>query len=658
MVHVWHRHGLATQAGSQASSPSGYSPAVLEKAYDFSASDHGTGTGKTIGIVDAYDDPTIASNLSTFSSEYGLPACTSTNGCFTKVNQSGGTSYPKETKGWDVEISLDVEWAHAIAPKADILLVEASSTSDTNLFTAVKYAAAHAQYVSMSWGGDEFSGETALDGDFTSNVSFFAAAGDSASEVIYPSSSPKVISVGGTSLTVQSTGTWKAESAWATGGGGCSKYENASSAQAAFPTYDQSGASCSGMRATPDVALDANPNTGVSIYDSIDTPDFGSGWEVVGGTSVATPIWAAHSAAAADRVDATFVYGSNIKFYDVTSGSNGHSCVAGYNLCDGLGSWNTSVGKVNGGSAGSLSFTTSAASLTAGSSVELSVHLSSSQTAAVPVTLTSSSTAGEFSASASSGFAKSLTVTVPAHSASVSVYYEDTTAGTPTLTASSAGWTSGARSVTVNAGKLAAITLSPATVSLGEGATQTFTATAADEYGNVVSADPTWTTTVSGAKVSPTAGASTTFTAGSTAGSGTVTATEGGVSAQASVTVTSTTTLDVAVTAGSTSRSGRSYRVPLTVTTTGTAGAAVKGADVTVAVYSGSCSGTLEGSASGTSSTTGKVSFTFTTSTTGTYCAKATATASGYSAGSGTATFNVSTSEGVATQEHRSAVKQ
>lgn len=652
MVQVWHPHGVTNGATPQASSPSGYSPATIEKAYDFAGSDAGTGTGKTIAIVDAYDDPTIAGNLSTFSTEYGLPACTTANGCFKKVNQTGGTTYPAETAGWDVEISLDVEWAHAIAPKAHVLLVEATSTSDANLFTAVKYAAAHAQYVSMSWGGSEFSGETTYDADFTSSASFFAAAGDTGSEVIYPSSSPRVISVGGTTLTVTSTGTWKAESAWKTGGGGCSKDETASAAQAAFPTYDQSGVPCSGKRATPDVALDANPSTGVSIYDSVATREFGSGWEVVGGTSVATPIWAAHSAAAGDHVTATFVYGSSLKFYDITSGSNGHTCVRGYNLCDGLGSWNTSVGTVNGATTGSLSFTASSVALEAGESTELTVNLSASQVADVPVTLSSTSTGGGFATSPTppSGFAKSLTLTVAPGSTSATVYYRDTVAGTPTLTASSSGWSSATKAVTVSASTLATITVSPSTVSLGESATQTFTATGADAYGNPVAVSaPAWSTTVPGATLSG-SGTSVTFTAGKTAGSGYVTASQEGVTGTASVTVTSTPTLGVAVAAGSASRSGRTYRVPLTVKTTGTSGA-VKGAKVTLDVYSGSCGGTPVTKASGTTGTAGTVGFTFSTASTGTYCAEASATATGYVAGSGSVAFSVTAAARGAVQE-------
>src|SRR5262249_41643825 len=139
--------------------------------------------------------------LAVFSSQYGLPACTTQNGCFTKVNQNGGTSYPRKDAGWALEISLDVQWAHAIAPGAKILLVEATTNSFANLLAAEDYAKAHAQYVSSSWGASEFSGENSYDSHFAlSGVSFFVSSGDNGTPAEYPSSSPNVISVGGTTL--------------------------------------------------------------------------------------------------------------------------------------------------------------------------------------------------------------------------------------------------------------------------------------------------------------------------------------------------------------------------------------------------------------------------------------------------------------------------
>ena len=315
--------------------PTGLSPATIESVYGFSTP-LTAGSGTTIAIVDAYDDPTAEQDLGVFSSQYGLPACTTANGCFTKVNQTGGTRYPRANSGWALEISLDVQWAHAIAPGAQILLVEASSNSFTNLMAAEDYAKKHAQYVSNSWGGSEFSGETSYDSHFVqSGVSFFVAAGDAGLPAEYPSSSPNVISVGGTTL-LFSGATFTGETGWSSGGGGCSAYETATSAQSSFSGYAQVG--CGGKRATPDVSLDADPASGVSVYDS--TKYSGrSGWFTVGGTSASTPMWAARSADAGAVVNAAYVYGSNITYRDITSGSNGAPCLVGFDLCTGRGSW-------------------------------------------------------------------------------------------------------------------------------------------------------------------------------------------------------------------------------------------------------------------------------------------------------------------------------
>src|SRR6266851_1688952 len=196
-----HAQLLPNRIGDLASTtPTGLSPAQIIGAYGFSALST-AGAGQTIGIVDAYDDPTAESDLGVFSSQYGLPVCTTANGCFSKVNQTGGTRYPRSNAGWALEISLDVQWAHAIAPGAKILLVEATSNSFANLLAAEDYAKANAQYVSNSWGASEFSGETAYDSHFVqTGVSFFVSSGDAGLPAEYPSSSPNVISVGGTTL--------------------------------------------------------------------------------------------------------------------------------------------------------------------------------------------------------------------------------------------------------------------------------------------------------------------------------------------------------------------------------------------------------------------------------------------------------------------------
>jgi subtilase family serine protease len=295
------------------------------------------GAGNTVAIVDAYDDPKIESDLAVFSSTFGLPACTTANGCFKKVNQTGGISYPKSNVGWSLEIALDVEWAHAIAPGAKILLVEATSNSFTNLLAAEDYAAGpgKATYVSNSWGGSEFSGETANDSHFShSGVSFFVSAGDAGLPAEYPSASRNVISVGGTTL--HFSGNTVTETGWSGGGGGCSLYETATAAQSGFSEYPH--VNCGGKRATPDLSLDADPASGASVYDTVRYQGQ-SGWFRVGGTSLSSPMAAAHAAVRGLLIDSAFVYGINGTYRDITSGNNGAACLTGYDLCSGRGAW-------------------------------------------------------------------------------------------------------------------------------------------------------------------------------------------------------------------------------------------------------------------------------------------------------------------------------
>ncbi|HEX4125286.1 MAG TPA: hypothetical protein VHY37_11210 [Tepidisphaeraceae bacterium] len=259
----------------------GYTPAEMKAAYGLTSS--GTGAGETIAIVDAYNDPNLASDLGTFDSAFGLPSAN-----LKVVSQSGGSSLPANNAGWDTEISLDVEWAHAIAPGANILLVEASSSSLTNLLDAVNYArdAAGVSVVSMSWGGSEFNGETSYDSDFTTpaghqGVTFVASAGDDPGTE-WPAVSPDVLSVGGTTLELSSTGAYESETPWSDGGGGYSPLEKE-------PSY-QDDAQTTGERSDPDVAWDANPNTGVAVYDSVSYEGY-VGWQEYGGTSVGAPSW-------------------------------------------------------------------------------------------------------------------------------------------------------------------------------------------------------------------------------------------------------------------------------------------------------------------------------------------------------------------------------
>ena len=344
-------HVLTPSVGPAATvtSPTGLSPSAIESVYGY-ASSSSAGAGQTIAIVDGYNDPNAASDLNKFSSQYGLPSeCTggaTPPSCFvfSQVNQTGGSSLPATNASWDLEISLDIEWAHAIAPAASILLVEATSNSLANLLAAETYAGMHASYVSNSWGSSEFSGEASFDSYFTQpGVSYFAAAGDTASSVLWPSASPDVISVGGTSLTLTTGGTLAGETAWSSGGGGCSSYESAT-------VYQQTGSvSCAGKRATPELSLDGDPNSGVSVYDSV-TYSGQNGWWTVGGTSASTIMIAAQAAVSGADVSAQYVYASpaNIPFRDIISGSNGHSALPGYDLATGLGSWSYTPGPATG----------------------------------------------------------------------------------------------------------------------------------------------------------------------------------------------------------------------------------------------------------------------------------------------------------------------
>ncbi|HEV7863919.1 MAG TPA: S53 family peptidase [Acidimicrobiia bacterium] len=319
------------------SSPTGLTPAQVKQAYIF-PTDSNAGAGRTIAIVVPFDDPAIESDLNAFSKRFGLPACTTQNGCFKKVDQRGGKKYPAPNKLWAMETALDVEWAHAIAPGANILLVEAKSDGLTDVLVAEDYATAHAGYVSNSLGLGEFAGQSVHNSHFDRpGVSIFVASGDdgAAAGPGYPAAAPGVISVGGTTLFDIGKPTFR-EQAWRGSGGGCSLYEPAHPAQSAFAGYP--AMNCAGKRATPDVALVADPRSGVSVYNSFQTS---KSWAMLGGTSAATPMWAARAAASGLVVDANLVYGpsSAISFRDITVGSNGLPALPGLDLATGRGSW-------------------------------------------------------------------------------------------------------------------------------------------------------------------------------------------------------------------------------------------------------------------------------------------------------------------------------
>jgi hypothetical protein len=336
-----------------------FTPAQIVKAYgtnliNFSGTP-GNGAGQTIAIVDAFNDPDIVTDAQAFSAAFGLPAfVTSGSGpTLTVLNQNGTTTLPGNSSpgDWDIEESLDVEWAHTVAPQANIILFESNSDTYTDLLAAVTQAAGTAGVsdVSMSWGGTEFSGENASDSTFTTpakhpGVTFITSAGDSGAIPQYPSVSPNVISVGGTSLTINNDGTYGGETAWSGGGGGLSAYES----QPTYQVGKVNGVTTT-ARATPDVSWLADPDTGVLVLDSYDT---GPGFYLqIGGTSLAAPMWAGLiSIANQDRaldglpsldgvsqVLPTLYKLASKDFNDITSGNNDYPAGPGYDLATGLG---------------------------------------------------------------------------------------------------------------------------------------------------------------------------------------------------------------------------------------------------------------------------------------------------------------------------------
>jgi len=351
------------------SGPSGFSPATIRQAYGINqvlfGSSIGDGAGQTIAIVDAFNDPNIAGDLHAFDQQYGLSDPT-----LTRINQNGGSSLPGAAPGrgnsWALEISLDVQWAHAIAPAASILLVEAYSASDNDLAAAVNTARNYAgvSVVSMSWGGGE--GTSALnDNLFTTPaghtpITFIASAGDqgaysspSQKAVEFPASSPNVLAIGGTRLSVSGNGNYGSETGWGSGtssytnggsGGGISGDESQPAFQKGIVTQS------SNFRTVPDVAFDADPNSGVAVYDSYDSA--GNPWLQVGGTSLGAPAWAAMIAiadegrvlaglstldGASQTLPALYALPS-ADFHDITSGNNGYAAGPGYDLVTGRGS--------------------------------------------------------------------------------------------------------------------------------------------------------------------------------------------------------------------------------------------------------------------------------------------------------------------------------
>ena len=323
------------------SGPTGLGPSQIQSAYKLSGLN---GSGRTVALVDAYNDPKAASDLATFRKAYGLPACTTANGCFKQVNQNGATSpLPSSDYGWAEEESLDVDAVSSACPTCHILLVEASSASTSALATAENSAAkaSGVAAISNSYGGSEAASETSTDKSYNHpGVAITVSSGDDGYGVEYPAASPFVTAVGGTTLTQASNSRGWTETAWSDAGSGCSAYE-------AKPSW-QHDTGCA-KRTVADVSADADPNSGLGVYDTYNNCGSSStcdvlieegiaegldGWAQVGGTSLSSPLIASVYTLAGNTASTTYgsyPYSHTSSLFDVTSGSNG-SCGGSY-LC-------------------------------------------------------------------------------------------------------------------------------------------------------------------------------------------------------------------------------------------------------------------------------------------------------------------------------------
>jgi subtilase family serine protease len=328
------------------STPAGLHPSDLHSAYSLPWTPIGT---QTIAIVDAYDDPEAEADMNVYRATFGLPPCTTANGCFKKVNQNGNPSpLPRANQGWALEISLDLQVASAICPTCNIVLVEAKTNSFANLMTAVDTAARLAKIVSNSYGAGEFSAETSstYDGHFNvPGVVFTVSSGDAGYGVEYPAASRYVTAVGGTRLILDGSGNRVSETAWGGAGSGCSAYE-------AKPSWQPDTGPDTGCvrRTVADVSAVADPNTGVAVYDTHGYQGL-RGWFVVGGTSASAPLIAGVYALAGNAsftLYGSYPYTNSASLFDITSGSNG-SCGGSY-LCTAVSGFDgpTGLGVPNG----------------------------------------------------------------------------------------------------------------------------------------------------------------------------------------------------------------------------------------------------------------------------------------------------------------------
>jgi subtilase family serine protease len=303
-----------------AGTPSGFGPADLRSAYAVPAATGQPGSGPTIAIVDAYGYTNAEADLAVYRSQYGLGACTTANGCFRKVNQSGGTSYPRDDLGWSQETALDLDMASAMCPSCKILLVEGSTASLAALAAAENYAANHgASVISNSYGGGEYGTSSYNNAYNHPGVAITVSTGDSGYGAEFPATSPYVVAVGGTHLVRSAAARGWTETAWTSAGSGCSTTYGQPSFQAGTTT------GCSN-RGEADVSAVADPYTGVAVYGPVTRSR--SGWQVYGGTSVAAPLVGGIYALVHDvsgiQYPASKLYGNTSALNDVVSGNNGN----------------------------------------------------------------------------------------------------------------------------------------------------------------------------------------------------------------------------------------------------------------------------------------------------------------------------------------------
>jgi subtilase family serine protease len=334
-----HSHVRNDAGGS--SGPTGLAPADLQSAYKLPSST--AGSGRLVAIVDAFDYPQAESDLATYRAQFALPPCTTANGCFRKVNQDGATGpFPRADSGWDLEMALDLDMVSATCPNCRILLVEANSSSLANLGAAVNTAVGlGANVVSNSYGGNEFSSEASQETTFFDHpgVAITVSSGDNGFGVEFPAASQFVTAVGGTTLNRASNARGWTETTWSGAGSGCSQFITK-------PAW-QSDPGCA-RRTVADVSAVADPNTGVSVFDSHGFHGK-RGWFVVGGTSASAPIIGGVYALAGNSVTAgSFPYAHPSSLFDVVSGSNG-SCGGSY-LCTAVAGYDgpTGLGTPNG----------------------------------------------------------------------------------------------------------------------------------------------------------------------------------------------------------------------------------------------------------------------------------------------------------------------